>query len=328
LEFPFLLLPIMVLFLPEVRKTNSRGIAILCTLVCGYLFLVTYPSDFRAIVRNLQEPTSQDWVNAYGGYEILANGTHTIFLYPWMQALLTIAAFGSLIGLICSLVSSRRISPVQVSVRRLSWKELGTLLAPFTIAYTLLLISRAVTIASLGGYYVIIDRYALGLLVVALICLVRYYQERIQPQLPLASVLMVGIMAVFGIAITHNMFSFYRAREALAAELRAAGIPDTSVDNGWDYNMIVELEHADHINTPDIELPAHSYLPTPPLPAGTCPMFWYDKTPHIRPLYGASTDPDACYGLAPVPPVHYSRWLADERGSTLYAVRYTAPPKP
>ena len=328
LDFPFLLLPIMVLFLPEVRKSNSRTIAIVCTLVFGYLFLATYPSHFRAIFRNLREPTSQDWVNAYGGYEILAKGTHAIFLYPWMQTFLTIAAFASLIGLICSLVSSSRMSPVQDSARGISWKELGVLLAPFTIAYTLLLLSRAVTIASEGGYYVVVDRYALGLLVVALLCLIRYYQERIQLQLPLASVLMVGIMAVYGIAVTHNMFSFYRARVTLAAELHAAGIPDTSVDNGWDYNMVVELEHSDHINDPDIELPAHAYVPTPPLPAGTCPMFWYDKTPHIKPLYGASSDPDACYGPAPFPPVHYSRWLADARGSTLYVVRYTAPSKP
>jgi hypothetical protein len=176
---------------------------------------------------------------------------------------------------------------------------------------------------------VIIDRYALGLLMVALLCLIRFYQERIQLRLPLASVVMVGIMAVYGIAITHNMFSFYRARVALADELRAAGIPETSVDNGWDYNMVVELEHSDHINDPDIEVPAHAHVPIPPLPDGTCEMFWHDKTPHIKPLYGASSDPDACYGPAPFAPVHYSRWLADSSGgTTLYVVRYTAPSKP
>jgi hypothetical protein len=326
LDFPFLLLPIMVLFLPQVRKSNSRAFAIVCALVFGYLFLAIYPSHLRDSFR--LEPTSQDWVNVYGGYEILAKGRHAIFLYPWMQTLLTITAFGSVVGFICSLVSSSRMSPVQDSARGVSWKELGVLLAPFTIAYTLFLLSRAVTIASEGIYYVIIDRYALGLLMVALLCLIRYYQERIQLRLPLASVLMVGIMAVYGIAVTHNMFSFHRARVALAAELRDAGIPDTSVDNGWDYNMVVELEHSDHINDPDIELPAHAYVPTPALPAGTCPMFWYDKTPHIKPLYGASTDPDACYGPAPFAPVHYSRWLADPRDATLYVVRYTAPSKP
>ncbi len=328
LEFPFLLLPVMVLFLPEVRKSNSRAIAIVCALVFGYLLLATYPSHFRDSFRYLREPTSQDWVNVYGGYESPIKGTHAIFLYPWMQKLLTVAAFGSLIGLICSLVSWGRMLTVQDSVRRISWKELGALLGPFTIAYTVLLFSRAMTISVEGIYNGVIDRYALGLLLVALLCLIRYYQERIQSQLPLASVLMVGIMAVYGIAVTHNMFSLYRARADLAAELRAAGIPDTSIDNGWDYNMVVELQHSDHINDRDIEVPADAYVPTPPLPVGTCPMFWYDKTPHIKPLYGASSDPDACYGLAPFAPVHYSRWLADARGTTLYIVRYTAPSKP
>ena len=130
----------------------------------------------------------------------------------------------------------------------------------------------------------IIDRYTLGLLMVALLCLIRYYQERIQLRLPLASVLMVGIMAVYGVAITHNMFSFDRARVALAAELRDAGIPDTSVDNGWEYNIVVELGTLTTSTSPRSTYPVQRLRPPLPLPAGTgCQMFWYDNTPHITP---------------------------------------------
>jgi hypothetical protein len=200
------------------------------------------------------------------------------------------------------------------------------LLLPFTFAYILLLIPRAATI-DLNASAGIVDRYALALLVVALLFLIRFYQDRIQSQLPLASLLMIGIMAIYGIAVTHNLFSLYRARVVIAAELRAAGVPDTSVDNGWEFNFGVQLQHADHINESMIVNPPHAYTPRPPLPPGACPVWFYDDTPVIQPLYGISFDPHACYGLAPFAPVHYSRWLASKPG-TLYVVNYTAPPNP
>ena len=322
LEVPFLLLTIMVLFLPEIWKNRPRVIAILCALLLGCLFLATYPSHLRGAFRPLLEPSLGDWVTVYGGYGYLADGTPSIFLHTWVQVLLTFATFSGLLGLISSLIRSYRMSPVKDYSPRTSWKELGVLLAPFAIAYTLLLIYRAVTIAN-AITPVILDRYALGLLVVALVLLVRYYQERIQLQLPVASVLLVAMTAIYGVAVTHNMFAFYRARLAIADELRASGVPDTSVDNGWEYNIGVELQHANYINNPAIVLPANAYVPTPPLPGGTCPMGWYNYTPHIHPIYSVSSNPNACYGLAPFPPVHYSRWPAS-KPDTLYVVNYTA----
>ena len=68
-------------------------------------------------------------------------------------------------------------------------------------------------------------------------------------------------MAIYGITVTHNMFSFYRARVALAAELRSTGIPDTSVDNGWEYNFAVELQHAPTSTTAASCTPPHAYIP-------------------------------------------------------------------
>jgi hypothetical protein len=70
--------------------------------------------------------------------------------------------------------------------------------------------------------------------------------------------------------------------------------------------------------------PAGMYQPAAPLPDGTCEVNEHDLTPHIRPRYGVSFDPDACYGRAPFAPVQYSRWLAKGPG-TLYVVYYTKP---
>jgi hypothetical protein len=315
LDFPILLLPIVVLFLPEIRRVRSRVLAILCLLLLGYIFVALYPSHLRGSIPldPIWGPVGE-WVNAGATFDFpILKGSSPLFLYPGVQALLTIATIGGVAGFIASFRRERTMQPVADYRRAISWKQLGVLLAPFMVVYGLLLIPRAAT----TGVH---DRYFLGPLVVALVCLVLCYQERIERQLPLASVLMVGVMAIYSIAVVHNMFSFYRARVVIASEVQAAGVPDTSVDNGWEYNFGVELRHADHLNVATIVIPANAYVDTPPIPADTCPMNKFFETPHIRPLYAISFDPDACYGPAPFAPVSYSRWLALKPG-TLYVVR-------
>ena len=312
LDVPFLLLPVVALFIQELRKSSLRVLVALCL---GYFLVVVHPRHTQDMF--LLEPTVGQWVNVYGIYDAGGiKGFPPLFLHRGMQILLTIVSIGGLLGLMASTLRNRRTPAAAGSLTGVSWKVLGILLAPFTLAYTLLLIPRAI-----GGLY---DRYALALLLVALLCSIRYYQERIESRLPLASIVLVGIMAIYGVAVTHNIFALYRARVAIAAELRADGVPDTSVDNAWEYNFNVELQHADFLNESKIVVPAHAYVPTPPLPAGTCHMWAYDQTPHIRPLYGVSFDPNECYGPAPFAPVTYSRWLASTPGS-LFVVRYTPP---
>jgi hypothetical protein len=319
LDLPFLLLPMLALFLPEIRKSHTRALGLISTLILLYTALA-----FRERILNpnlMLMPTHGDWVNINGMFEGLSlQGKPPRLISTGVQILLTIASVGGFFGLLASFFRTSQAPLPASSSTRLSWKQLATILLPFTAAYILLLIPRAAASR-------LFDRYLLAVLVVALLCLVRYYQDQIQPRLPLASVFLIAVVAVLGVAFTHNTFSFDRARVALAAELRAHGVPDTSVDNGWDYNLGVELQHAASINFPTIAVPSTGYVPTPPPPAGSCQAHWYDYTPHIHPLYGVSFDPNACYGPAPFAPVHYSRWLASTPG-TLYVVRYTPPTRP
>jgi hypothetical protein len=319
IDLPFLLLPLMVVFLPGLRKASRPVLAGLSVAALLYTLLALHD---RILEPNLMLlPAHDDWVGIHGIYEgVLIQGKPPRFLSTIVQILLTIVSIGGFFGLIATVFRRPPILPSPSPSTAISWKQLGILLAPFAIIYILLLVPRAAKSELFG-------RYLLELLVVALLCLVRYYQERIQPQLPLAVPLVIAAMAVYGITVTHNQFSLYRARVALADELSAHGIPPTSVDNGWEYNLGVELQHAPSINFPTILVPAHAYVPTtPPLPS-TCPMYWYDYTPHVRPLYSVSFNPNVCYGPAPFAPVHYSRWLARTPG-TLYVVRYTPPTKP
>lgn len=313
LDAPFLLLPIVALFLPHVRRSRPRIFAVCAVLFAGYLFLATYPSHLRGSFP--LEPTGGDWIGIHGTYEfIILKGNAPRLLSRWVQVLFAIVSFGGVYGLIALLMSKRGAPKVEVA-GGVSWKQLGVLLVPFSLVYALLLMPRA-------GAYHLTERYLLGLLVVALLCMVRCYQERVRAQLPAACSVLVGMMAVYGIVNTHNTFAIDRARVELANELTAGGVPDTAVDNGWEYNLIVELRHSGYINTDRIVLPAHAYRLPPPLPAGTCKVNAYDYTPDIRPEYGVSFDPNECYGPAPFAPVRYSRWLGSQPG-TLYVVYYT-----
>jgi hypothetical protein len=329
LDLPFLLLALTVLFLPQLRTLRPRTLALLALISAAYLSLATYPSHLRGYFPLEPLLHNGNWVSTHGIYEgvVSLSDWHSetpIFLTTPICVLLTILSIGGLLGLILSLRRTRNPAPPAATPpasqeNALTWHQLTVLLAPFTLAYMVLLIPRSTGL--------LFDRYALELLLVAAIVLIRYYQDRIHSQLPFAATLLVAVMAIYAIAVTHNTFSLDRARIALAAELNANGIPDTSVDNGWEYNFDVEVQRAGYINDARIVVPAHAYAPTPPPPPDICHMLFADDTPHIHPLYGVSFQPDVCNGPAPFAPVHYSRWLAFTPG-TLYAVHYTAPSKP
>jgi len=321
LDIPFLLLPLFALFLPQIWKSRPRIRILIAAISLVYLLLaihmrISHP-DF------LLEPTAGargGWVGIHGIHEGAdLQGDPPLLIHTSLQILLTAVSIGGLLGLFASFMGSSTAPLDQPSSASLSWRQLGILLGPYAIAYTLLLIPRATN--------ALYDRYMLGLLFVILVCLPRYYQEKIHSRIPAAGILLIAIMAFFGVILTHNTFALYRARVVLANEIQAAGIPATSTDNGWEYNFDVEVQHAPSINYPDLVLPAHFYKPTPAPPPGPCHAFWYDYTPHVHPLYGVSFDPNACMGPAPFAPVHFSRWPGLAPG-TLYVVRYPQTSKP
>jgi hypothetical protein len=317
LDAPFLLLSPLALFLPDVRRLGLRILLPLSALSLAYLSLAVYPSHLRGFF--LLEPIGE-CVNASAmfAYPIL-QGTPPEFLPRTLQALFTILAFAGLLGFFARLCTSSANLTAAPSSSALLWQQLCILLLPFSLAYIFLISER-------GPFLDYHDRYLLGLLPIAILCLVRYYQEGAPPNLPLASIFFIAVMAIYSTVTHHSMFAFYRARVALASELSAARVPLTSVDSGWEYNLGVELQHADHINNPGIESPSSSYLPIPTLP-GVCTMNLADYTPHIHPLYAISFAPNACYGLAPFAFVHYSRWPHKAPG-TLYVVRSVPPAQP
>jgi hypothetical protein len=321
LDLTFLILPITVLFLAVLRKNSPRALAFIAFASLIYAFMVIRSHHQHPNL--LLEPTMGDWVSIYGIFEApWLKGEPPLFLHRSTQAILTTLSIGGLLCILSTLTRPRQPSTLTPQAAP-TWNHLAILLGPFTLAYTLLLVPRA---ANLGA---IVDRYALALLLFLLLCLLRCYQERLQPQIPLAAVPLIALFALYAMASTHNQFAFYRARIALAAELRAANIPDTAVDAGWESNASVELKYAGHINDSRIQIPAHAFIPHPKPPTDTCGMWLYDNFPHIQPLYAISFAPNACAGPTTIPPITFSRWPSPTPG-TLYVVHYTQPttPKP
>ncbi len=325
LDFPFLLLPVSALFFLAIPKYRPRNIVMVGGLLSTFSFLAVYLGHPRGHLSSLLEPTlgtlGADYITIYGVYGSVSQGTPQVFLPLWIQGILTVVSFGGVIGLILSFFSRRSHQQVVAESVSTSWRQLGILLGPFAAAYAVLLIYRAVAVAN-DNSGVLFDRYSLGLLLVALIYLVRQLQDRVESRFSLWSFVSIAIMAAYGVVITHNTFALYRARVAMADELRAAHVPDTSVDNGWEYNILVELRHAPHITVPSITSAANPYTPAPAVPAGTCTTTFAKNTPHVHPIYGISFDPGICAGAAPFAPIHYTQWLTSEPG-TLYVVRYT-----
>ena len=327
LDIPFLLFPLTVAFIPRIRTLRPRVIAILAAAALLYARLALHRDYLPCLEPTMN--TGGDWVSIYGLCVGMFN--EPIFLARWARILFTVATIGGLLGILSLFLSPRNTPPIPEPRPVLSWKQLGVLLVPFMSAYVLLLLYRAIEIAD-AGTGILFDRYSLGLLLGTAILLVRLYQDRVSPKMSEAWLIPVGLMAIYGIATTHNNFAVFRARTELASQLNNAGIPSTQVDNGWEYNVLVELQYADYINNPQIESPAHAVVTVPTPPTGVCQALWYDYTPHIHPLYGVSFIPNVCddlmavtpevyNGPVPLPPVHYSRWLSSSPG-TLYVVNY------
>jgi len=173
----------------------------------------------------------------------------------------------------------------------------------------------------------LLDRYLLAFLVLAGLCLLRAFQDFVQPDLPAVTKVLVGVVAIYSIGATHDMFAFYRARIAVANEVRAAGIQPSAFDGELEYNGWEELLQGGYIHDIKMVNPPDSDAPMAPYRGWSCTgegkLYWYFgfRFPHFSPRYGLSFDPDVCAGRTALAPVSYFRWLGLRPGY-LYVVNY------
>lgn len=227
------------------------------------------------------------------------------FIFPtWACLLFSVLVAAASMALIATLRMHIRAGgrfPQCVLERPMFW-----LLGPYSFSYCALLVLHA---CQEGGIF---DRYLLGLLPFAIVALIRLYELRIAPRLPAITAVTVAGFAFLAIAGTHDWFAWQRARLAAIAELRAAGVPRTHIQGGYEYDGWTQLQTAGHINDSRITVPPGAYHPNDHLPnvPQACQFYFVDETPAIHPEYTvAFGQPMPCFTPSKYSPVSYRAWL-------------------
>jgi len=239
-----------------------------------------------------------------------------------LSATATVIGFLSL--LFCLLGFARDHSVPHQKNRAISWRQLGIVLSPFSVAYVILL-----AVFAAGNFFIV--RYVLPLLAICLLVTTRYYQERVKANLPMACVALIVLAGSLAVAATHDEFALRRGSVAAIDELRSSEVPATSIWGPWEYDGWTEVEKIGYVNDRRIRTPQGLYTPPPEL---TIPPhcddkqrgvpFWFSEwTPAIKPIYMISNDPTECGGPAGFSPVTYHTWLPPLNRS-IYIVKLPA----
>jgi hypothetical protein len=186
---------------------------------------------------------------------------------------------------------------------QLSWKTLLYLFGPFTVAYVLLLV-----VPSAWGNTK--DRYLISLVVPALLCLLRLYQERVSPRLPALSYATLAAFSIFTILGTHDWFAMHNARVAAIDTLLEANIPSSQLQAGFEYDGLTQIDNAGTVVDPRVKLPAGielQYIP-PGLPS-SCAALFDPLTPSVHPIYFLAFQKAPCVTDSQFDAVPYRTWL-------------------
>ncbi|MGA9672692.1 MAG: glycosyltransferase family 39 protein [Terracidiphilus sp.] len=328
LTFAMLLLPILIAFIPTI---SLRHQSIAALLAIGEVLSLAFAMHFfHYSIGHVALPV--DWSGNYVTsrglvYVFGVKGPEPATPSIGPRIFISIAVVFALLCFFAFLLNGRRptqsadesprISPPDSS--SIPLRSLLALLLPFTCAYIGLILPR-------GLRGLLFDRYLLLLLPIAVILLLRLYQDRVHRNLPLASSVLVMIFAVVAVAGTHDVYSMYRAQRSAIDELRAGGTLDTAIDGGFEYNGMIQIQHVGYINDPKMHMPAATRLTQPALFPANCQPLRVWLTPAIVPGYALSSDPSACGGLSSFAPVIYHKWLPF-RTVTIYIVN-TIPQAP
>lgn len=310
------LLPVVIAFSRGISMRDRRTTdflivgGVLC-LTIGLLLLWRDPDTFAVLLA----PYAGNYVTRRGMVDTTPiQGTRPVVLSWGIRMVLTWTVLAAILQFVAFLRLGRRTMESSPQQSRLSFNNLLVLAVPFLIGYSMLLIPRALSIIAQ-----LMDRYLLPLLFVAMLIALRLFQDRVQAKLPAVSVILTAVFAVYAVVGTHDAFSLYRAKAKAIAELRAAGVPDLSIDGGFEHNAVTQVEQVGYMNNPLLHGPGIVIVPKSSAFPEHCEPALADRTPVIVPGYALSFDPAACGGLSRFAPVAYRDWLRG-RNVNIYIV--------
>jgi hypothetical protein len=296
-----LLYPILVAWLPAARSLNQSaairvGVAVLVLIV--FLWKVRTPDDWLApwlthVIQSLMRESGE-----------FPGVTETPWSLPVRAAIsILVVASALLVGEVL-LPTLRSKSKSASGLDRVMRQDLLWLLGPFSLSYILMLLPR-------GLYALLYDRYLLGLMPLAIIFLVRLYQQVTGDNLPAISFLMLGAFGLFSIASTHDWLALNRARIVAVEEVHATGVPKTAIQGAFEYDGWTQIEAAGFVNEKRIEVPAgafHENMRMYRLPEKCWHFFgWYATA--IDPKYLIVSSPSSCFADSTFPPVTFRTWM-------------------
>ena len=182
--------------------------------------------------------------------------------------------------------------------RSQSWSAIFWLLGPFSLGYFVLLLMPT------DGSLWVWDRYFLGLIPIAIVCLLKVSQDRARG-IPKVAIVALVLLGFAGFAKASRLHSVRRAVLKAANMLRAADVPRTEIEAGLEYDGDTQLDAVGHVNNPDMTAPPGVYRPyVPPqwLPPGFDSL---SVTPAVVPRYFVVEKPLSDLAPSKFPPVEY-----------------------
>ena len=325
--FVVMLLPVLLMFIPPLRVRKLRMVALIsagsiCFVLMGMVLSAIYesggysaPSSAVSLMLHIFQRLGL--IAAPGsGLDIADDG----FLLLRVGA--EVAGF---FGFLFYFLDDAQDHPVLSQTNApISWRKLAIVLVPFGFAYMVMLAPRAA-----DGRFT--ERYALPLVVICLLALTRYYQEKVRANLPIASTVLGVLVASFVVADMHDVFAMSRAYVTAIEKVRSTGVPATAIWGPWEFDGWTEVDTTGYLNDPLIRFPKGAYTPPPPrvIPPHCdddqqgAPFWYWDWTPAIKPIYATALHATECDGLAGFPPVSYHTWFPP-RSRSVYIVKLPA----
>ncbi len=303
----FVLLPVLVAWLPAARslslKSRRRIAGFGLAIIVIYIFL-----GFRGLLEGnilpwISHILMQSGMAPAPGSTML--GSAPAIFPVWVRVAISVIVIVAVLIFAEVLFCERMLQKINRSGKtNSSWRDVAWILGPYAISYLALLLPRAI-------HGLIFDRYLLGLMIVAIVALLKLYEQQFSAQLSGISWFVLALFALCTIAATHDWFALNRARVAAAAEIHASGIPRRFIQGGLEYDGWTQIEDGGHANSPFVRVPAQAYDPNvQPLPlAPACRLGYTSFTPLVKPKYFLTLGRMNCLASSNFSPVEYRAWL-------------------
>lgn len=275
-------------------------------LIAGVILLVL--DILYTIANRTGHPFMSDWlwagniVTPFGimqGPELF-HSSHRVS-QRWSVGLFAILVLCA-ISFFTAIARSRTPSVRTTEPSRITWHAIRILLLPFLACYCVMV----VPLALIGAFF---DRYLLELIAVLLILTLRWHQERLSPSLPAIAIGAVVVIAILGVAATHDLFAMARAEVRLTSALRQTGVPRTEIRGGFDFDSVTQVYTMGYINNPALVNPPGSYHPPSPSLMGPCDEAPLIYLPALNVKYVVTSGPEPCAAPTSFPPQKYRTWL-------------------